>query len=113
MHKSPWPDRDDDLRREHAKGGTWGDIARRLGGGISTYAAKKRGAMIGLSNVHMASVAPPPRRGHQMPEEVALQGAPELPTLRGRGGVLQRGVSTLPPLPSLQMPMPKITGGRG
>jgi hypothetical protein len=70
----------------------WGEIADRMH--LPTASVRSRGKRIGLDNSRMTSC-------NRLPIQKAAQ-------REYKGQVVATNQSTLPPLPSLQMPMPEI-----
>jgi hypothetical protein len=94
MHSNqPWPERDDELRFWHSQGNlTWSGIAEVMH--LNAESVKKHGHRLGLDNTAVKGLVSRYRNW------------PMADYRDGRGNLLP-GTPTLPPLPSLMMPMPE------
>jgi hypothetical protein len=98
---SPWPRGNHQLKALHRQHRyTWEEIGKRMH--LSTATVKMQGKRLGLDNSDI--VNPTQTAAQQRPAPRALP----LAALRDNRGMLPRGIPTLPPLPSLLMPMPQV-----
>jgi hypothetical protein len=98
---SPWPERDAELRRHQSQGLPWEVIAQRMH--LSRFSVKARAHRLGLNNSKLATLSNERRRRH--PPRTTL---PRPKPVKEYKGQVIAPKTTLPPLPSLQMPMPEI-----
>lgn len=97
MREAPlWPANDARLIELHKLGLPWDEIARLMG--LSNSTVRKRAKVLRLSNATMSAKAS------------AVRKPPD--TYQRIHGYLARGVSTLPTLPSLTMPLPEFSTGK-
>jgi hypothetical protein len=91
---SPWPQRDEELRREMRAGGTWDDIANRMG--LTYYQIKGRSERLKLRKLN----AQQERRVSNATRKTTSTSvmSNHYPRCNGQ---LMPGVRTLPLLPSL------------
>jgi hypothetical protein len=98
---SPWPRGNHQLKALHRQHKyTWEQIGKRMH--LSTSTVKMQGKRLGLDNSDITNAT--------RTEALQRPAPPALPmtALRDNKGMLPRGIPTLPPLPSLLMPMPQV-----
>lgn len=87
--------RDAELRELHSQNMHWHEIATAMH--LSVFSVKERAARLGLHNYHLMRKGPNPESTSKTPKPKPAEPKPDR---------LKPGESTLPPLQSLEMPLP-------
>ena len=95
----------------HAQGMSWDDMGKHLG--CSASLVRRTGGKLGLSNAHMSGGdrTAAARNRNRVAAKQAAENKAE--SQQRQGPILRAGVSTLPPLASLQMPLPAFSEAEG